>query len=182
MVTPRSRRDRRRRGADLQAGGVRHGTGQDCGVAGAVGDGRAVGRLTRSDRQRRGVLPGRHRVAEGQRIGAGAADIGRGAAVVERQRRRARNRHSRAHVQRQGNHLARASLPVEGEAATDVTLGGATKTAYPEPGKSDIDLTVDVWIAGNGLDVIEIAVRICTDLGPRLSVVVRLPDAVDIVD
>ena len=31
----------------------------------------------------------RHRVAEGQRTGARAAGIGRGAAVVERQRRRA---------------------------------------------------------------------------------------------
>ena len=41
-----------------------------------------------------GVLASSQRVAEGQRIGAGAADIGGGAAIVERQRRRAAgNRH-----------------------------------------------------------------------------------------
>ena len=46
------------------------------------------------------VLPGRHRVAKGQRIGAGAAGIGRRGAVVERQRRRAAgNRHRLAHGQ-----------------------------------------------------------------------------------
>ncbi len=43
--------------------------------------------------------PAADRVAEGQRIGAGAAGIGRGAAVVERQRRgAARNRHRLAQV------------------------------------------------------------------------------------
>ena len=46
----------------------------------------------------------RHRVAEGQRIGAGAARIGRGAATVERQRRgAARNRHRLAQVEREGD-------------------------------------------------------------------------------
>ena len=46
-------------------------------------------------------------VAEGQRIGAGAADVGGGAAVVERQRRRAaRHRHRLAQVERQRDGLA----------------------------------------------------------------------------
>ena len=54
-------------------------------IAGEVGD-RAgdPGYLKRS-----GVLPSPDRVAEHQRTGAGAADITGGAAVVERQRRRA---------------------------------------------------------------------------------------------
>ena len=46
-------------------------------------------RLTAVTVRSDGVLAGRHRVAEGQRVGAGAAGIGRGAAIVERQRRRA---------------------------------------------------------------------------------------------
>ena len=57
-------------------------------------------------RQRRGVLPERHRVAEGQRTGARAADIGGGAAIVERQRRRAGHGHRFAHVERQRQYLA----------------------------------------------------------------------------
>ena len=64
--------------------------------------------IDRCHRQRRGILPGRHRVAEGQRIGAGAAGIGRGAAVVERQRRRAADRHRLAHIERQGERVAAA--------------------------------------------------------------------------
>ena len=51
--------------------------------------------------------PAANRVAEGQRIAAGAAGIGRGAAVVERQRRgAARNRHRLAQVERQRHHAA----------------------------------------------------------------------------
>ena len=53
-----------------------------------------------------GVLARRHRVAEGQRIGARAAGIGRGAAVIERQRRRAGDRHRLAHIERQRDRLA----------------------------------------------------------------------------
>ena len=56
--------------------------------------------------KRRGVLSGRHRVAEHQRAGAGAADIAGGAAVVERQRRRAGHVHRLAHVERQRQRLA----------------------------------------------------------------------------
>ena len=63
--------------------------------------------IDRRHRQVGGVLAGRHRVAEGQRIAAGAAGIGRGAAVVERQRRgAARNRHRLAQVDRQRHHAA----------------------------------------------------------------------------
>ena len=63
--------------------------------------------VDRGHRQVGGVLPGPNRVAEGQRVGAGAARIGRGAAVVERQRRRAaRDRHRLAHVERQRDGLA----------------------------------------------------------------------------
>ena len=48
-----------------------------------------------------------HRVAEGQGIAAGAAAIGRGAAVVEGQRRdAARHRHGTAQIERQRHHAA----------------------------------------------------------------------------
>ena len=51
--------------------------------------------------------PAANRVAEGQRAGARAARVGRGAAVVEGQRRcAARNRHRLAQVQRQRHHAA----------------------------------------------------------------------------
>ena len=54
------------------------------------------------------VLPGGHRIAEGQRRAARAAGVGRRAAIVERQRRRAaRHRHRLAHGQRQRDHAAR---------------------------------------------------------------------------
>ena len=56
--------------------------------------------------QRGGVLTERYRVAEHQRTGAGAADITGGAAIVERQRRRAGHVHRLAHVERQRQHLA----------------------------------------------------------------------------
>ena len=63
--------------------------------------------IDRGGRQRRGVLPGADGVAEGQRIGAGAAGIGGGAAVVEGQRRgAARHRHRLVEVQRQRDGLA----------------------------------------------------------------------------
>ena len=53
------------------------------------------------------VLPGADGVAEGQRAGARAADIGGGAAVVEGERRRAAgDRHRLAEVERQRDGLA----------------------------------------------------------------------------
>ena len=73
--------------------------------------------------------PARHRVAEGQRTGAGAAAIGRGAAVVERQRRRAaRHRHRLAQVERQrdglaGIKVAAAAADAGSDATTDATVG-----------------------------------------------------------
>ena len=74
--------------------------------------------------------PAADRVAEGQRAGAGAAAIGRGAAVVERQRRRAAatDRHRLAHVDRERDHAAGAEVAVAAvipvpEVATDDTVG-----------------------------------------------------------
>ena len=85
------RRDRRRRGVDLQrAGRVGHRAGEVGRIAGAVGDAGRV-RLT-AVTARSPYSARRHRIAEGQCAGAGAAAVGRGAAVVERQRRRAARR------------------------------------------------------------------------------------------
>ena len=82
------------------------------GIAGAVLDGRPVEIERRSPPGRR-CSARRHRVAEGQRIGAGAAGIGRGAAVVERQRRRAAgNRHRLAQVQGQRDHVAGIEIAI----------------------------------------------------------------------
>ena len=66
--------------------------------------------VERRDGEVGGVLAGRHRVAEGQRGAARAAGVGRRAAVVERQRRRAaRHRHRLAEIDRQGDDLAGCS-------------------------------------------------------------------------
>ena len=126
------------RGVDLQrAGRVGHRAGEIGGIAGAVRDGRPV-EIERRHRQVGGVLRRRHRVAEGQRIGAGAAGIGGGAAVVERQRRRAAgNRHRLAQVQGQRDHLAGIeiamplpSMPVP-DVATDATVGVVVSICGP---------------------------------------------------
>ena len=92
------RRHRRRRAVDLQRASR---VGDRAGEAGRgpcpVLDGRRV-QVDRGHRQVGGVLARRHRIAEGQGIGAGAAGISRCAAVVERQRRRATGyRHRLAH-------------------------------------------------------------------------------------
>ena len=102
-----NRRYCRRHSADLQgAGGVGHRAREVGGIAGAVGDGRRV-LIDRRYREIGRVLSGTDRIAEGQRAGAGAAGIGRGAAIIERQRRRATgDRHGLSKVERQGYHAA----------------------------------------------------------------------------
>ena len=63
--------------------------------------------IDRRGHQVRRVLPSRNRIAEGQRAGAGTAAIGRRAAVIEGQcRRAARYRHRLAHSERQRYRLA----------------------------------------------------------------------------
>ena len=72
-------------------------------------------RLTAVAVRRGGVLPGGDGVAEGQRRGAGAAGVGRGAAIVERQRRRAaRHRDRFAEVERQRDGLAGIKVAARG--------------------------------------------------------------------
>ena len=61
-----------RRGVDLRAALGQAGEREVGGIAGAVGDGRGV-EIDRGGGESGGVLPGGHGVAEGQRIGAGAA-------------------------------------------------------------------------------------------------------------
>ena len=80
------RRDSRRYGVDLRAALGQAGEREIGGIAGAVVDGRGV-EIDGGGGQARSVLPGADGVAEGQRVGAGAAGIGGGAAVVEGQRR-----------------------------------------------------------------------------------------------
>ena len=88
------------------AGGVGHSAREIGGIAGTVGDGRRV-LIDRCYCEVRRVLPGADRIAEGQRAGAGAAAIGGGAAVIERQRRRAAGyRHGSSKVERQGYRAA----------------------------------------------------------------------------
>ena len=74
-------------GVDLRAALGQAGEGEIGGIAGTIDDGRGV-EIDGGGGQARGVLPGGHGVAEGQRIGAGAAGIAGGAAIVQRQRRR----------------------------------------------------------------------------------------------
>ena len=102
----------RRRGVDLRAGLGQAAQRQVGGIAGTVGNRGAV-ESDRGCRQCSGVLPGRHRVAEGQHI-AGAADITGGAEIVERQRRRAAggvDGDVLAHGERQRDRTAGADVP-----------------------------------------------------------------------
>ena len=100
------RGNRRRCGVDLRAGLGQAGQRQAGGIAGAVSDGCRV-EVDRGGRQCGGVLPGGDGVAEGQRRGAGTARVGRGAAIVERQRWcAARDRDRLAEVERQRDGLA----------------------------------------------------------------------------
>ena len=80
------RRDGRRYGVDLRAALGQTGEREIGGIAGAVFDGRGI-EIDGGGGQARGVLPSADGVAEGERIAAGAARIGGGAAIVERQRR-----------------------------------------------------------------------------------------------
>ena len=78
-------------------------------------------------------------------------------------------------------------MPVAGEAATPVTVGPALEDAgqvgISAAGEADIDLAVIRLAAGYGCDLVELAVRVGPDIGPRLrGVVGRLPDAIDVVD
>ena len=100
--------DCRRRGIDLRSDLREARERQTGGIAGAILDDGAV-EIHCSGCQLGCVLTGRHRIAEGQRIGARAATIGRGAAVVERQRRGAAGRVDRdrfARGEREGDSLA----------------------------------------------------------------------------
>ena len=95
----------RRYGVDLRAALGQAGEREIGGITGAVGDGRRV-EIDGGGGEGRGVLPGADGVAEGERIGAGAAAVGGGAAVVERQRRHATcHRHRFAQIQGQRNGL-----------------------------------------------------------------------------
>ena len=105
----RHRRHRRRRGVDLQrAGRVGHRAGRLAALP-APSVTVAPFRLTAVTVRSAVFWPAADRVAEGQRAGAGAAGIGRRAAVVERQRRRAAGmyRHRLAHGDRQRHRSCR---------------------------------------------------------------------------
>ena len=109
-------------GVDLKrAGRVGHGAGHGRGGAGAIGDRTAVGVVGR-DRQVGRVLPSAYGVAEGECIGAGAAGIGGGAAIVEGESRRAAgrvDRHGLAHGDGERHRLADAKVAAAaGDAAT----------------------------------------------------------------
>ena len=80
--------DRRsgRGGVDLRAVLSEAGEREVGGIARAVGD-RSTVEIDRGGCECAGVLPGADGVAESQRIGSGAAGVGRGAGVVEGDRR-----------------------------------------------------------------------------------------------
>ena len=117
-IDPRSRchhrRDCWRRGIDLRAALGQADKRQVGGIAGAIGDGRGIEIDCRRHQVRR-ILTRRNRIAEGQRIAAGTAGIGRHTAIVKRQRRRAAgDRHRLAHAERQRHDLAGIEIAVHG--------------------------------------------------------------------
>ena len=103
-----------------------------------------------------GVLPGPDGVAEGQRTGAGAADIGGGAAVVERQRRRAAARPSPPRLKLSVNVtvLPASRSPLEGEfhhrryrRAACVAVAATTASMMPPFSPEDAVATKPAWVA-----------------------------------
>ena len=90
---PHNRVDHRRRGIDLRAALGQATERRVDSIAGTVGDGRGI-EIDCGRCESRRVLSGADNVAEGEGVAARAAGIGRGAAIIEGERRRAaRNRH-----------------------------------------------------------------------------------------
>ena len=104
---------RRRRGVDLQdAGRVGHRARQGWRCCRPRHCSRPV-QVERRHRKVAGVLAGTDRVAEGQRIAAGAAAVARRSAIVERQRRHpAGNRHRLAHIDGERDDMARIQVAI----------------------------------------------------------------------
>ena len=131
MVSLRDHRRRRRSGIDLRAALGQAGQRQVGGIAGPVGDGRGI-EIDRGGGQGGRVLPGADGVAEGQRVGAGAAAIGRGAAVVERQRRRAaRTVTASLKLSVNVTVLPASRSPLAGDSTSDDTVGVVVSICGP---------------------------------------------------
>ena len=134
--------DGRRGGVDLRAALGQAGQRQAGGVAGAVGDRDAGRQVERGGGEGGRVLAGRHGGIEGQRIGARAAGVGRGSAVVEGQRRRsARDRHRFAEAERQGDGLARIEIAARrqiGDRADDGGCGVDLRPALGQAGERQV--------------------------------------------
>ena len=98
----------------LSAGRSGYKPASTCGIAGPVGDGRGV-EIDRGSGKSSSVLAGADKVAEGERAGAGAAAIGRGAAVVQRERRGATgDGDGLAQIKRQRDGLAGIEVATRG--------------------------------------------------------------------
>ena len=96
----------------MQGAGWRQRPGEAGAVPGPILDGGTV-EVDRAHRKVRRVLPGGNRIAEGQRRAARTAGVGRGTAVVERQRRRATgHRHRLAHRKGQRNDMAGVEIAI----------------------------------------------------------------------
>ena len=101
-----NRVDHRCRGIDLRAALGQATERRVDSIAGAIGDGRGI-EIDRGRCESRRVLAGADNVAEGEGVAARAAGIGRGAAIVECERRRAAGNGDRlAQRQRQRHSLA----------------------------------------------------------------------------
>ena len=103
------------------------------GIAGTISDGRRI-EIDRRRHQVRRVLPSRDHIAEGQRTGAGPAAIGRRAAVIERQCRRAARYSNRlAHGERQRHDLAGIEVAVQRRFRYTATTVGAVVSICSVP-------------------------------------------------
>ena len=94
--------------------------------------------IDRGGGERGRVLPGADRVAEGQRIGARAAGVGRGAAVVEGQRRGAAGRRVTASLKLSVSVTVLPALrsPLAGDSVSEEITGPAPLVSISKSGET----------------------------------------------
>ena len=114
-------------------------------------------RLTAVAASADGVLPGGHGVAEGERIGAGAARIGGDAAIVERERRRAAgDRHGFVEIEGQVTVLPALRSPLAGDSVKrrdGRRCGVDLRAALGQTGEREIGGIAGAVLDGRGVEI-----------------------------
>ena len=143
-------------GVDLRAALGQAGEREIGGIAGAVVDGGGV-EIDGGGGEAEVFWPAADGVAEGERIGAGAAGIGGGAAIVEGKRRGAAGDRDRlVEVEGQGDGLAGIEIAVEGDSVNDEMVGVVVSICGPlwvQTGEREIGGIAGAVSDGGGVEI-----------------------------